>query len=141
MNRALLTVKWLMVATVCSFFSLLLAPGDVWAQTATPPAPTITSLIPRDGALLVQWFNYSNPSGSGITAHDLRYIRSDADATIDGNWTILSAVTRVASFYYVQGLTNGVEYHVQLRAVNAVGPGTRVFRLSHPLTLSVALSP
>ena len=100
-----------------------------------------------DGSTFVSWVSPADDGGANITSYDLRYIRSDADATIDGNWTILSAVTRVASFYYVQGLTNGVDpslsyqYHVQLRAVNAVGPGTRVFRLSHPLTLSVALSP
>ena len=115
MNRALLTVKWLMVATVCSFFSLLLAPGDVWAQTATPPAPTITSLIPRDGALLVQWFNYSNPSGSGITAHDLRYIRSDAADKSDANWIVRDSISTPGSGWWeitFGGLTNDVDYDV-----------------------------
>ena len=115
MNRALLTVKWLMVATVCSFFNMLLAPGDVWAQTATPPAPTITSLIPRDGALLVQWFNYSNPSGSGITAHDLRYIRSDAADKSDANWTVRDSISTPGSGWWeitIGGLTNDVDYDV-----------------------------
>ena len=124
--------------------------GDgAWSATATgtPQSPAAPGRVPHiigggsDGSIFVSWVSPADDGGANITSYDLRYIRSDADATIDGNWTILSAVTRVASFYYVQGLTNGVEYHVQLRAVNAVGPGTRVFRLSHPLTLSVALSP
>ena len=89
--------------------------GDgAWSATATgtPQSPAAPGRVPHtigggsDGSIFVSWVSPADDGGANITSYDLRYIRSDADATIDGNWTILSAVTRVASFYYVQGLTN-----------------------------------
>ena len=130
-SKAHLTGKWLMTATVCSFLFLLLlllalAPGSLRAQTTPPPAPEITSLTPRDGALIVAWFRCTHPNLPDLVAYDLRYIRSDADATIDANWTVLASIWTPGSGwcrYTLGGLTNDVDYDVQVRAVNSVGAG------------------
>ena len=60
--------------------------------------------------------------GSAITHYDLRYIRGDRDDTVDANWTLLEGATRTR-VYEITGLTNGITYHVQVRAVNALGRG------------------
>ena len=120
-----------MTATVCSFPFLLLlllalAPGSLRAQTTSPTVPGAPKYIEgvrQDGRIWVHWGSPYDDGGAVVTGYDLRYIRSDADTTVDGNWTIKLAVSTVAGWDYVMGLTNGVEYHVQVRAVNEVGAG------------------
>ena len=120
-----------MTATVCSFLFLLLlllalAPGSLRAQTTSPTVPGAPKYIEgvrQDGRIWVHWGSPYDNGGAVVTGYDLRYIRSDADTTVDGNWTIKLAVSTVAGWDYVMGLTNGVEYHVQVRAVNEVGAG------------------
>ena len=131
MSKAHLTGNWLMTATVCSFLFLLLLllalePGSLRAQTTSPTVPGAPKYIEgvrQDGRIWVHWGSPDDDGGAVVTGYDLRYIRSDADTTVDGNWTIKLAVSTVASWDYVMGLTNGVEYHVQVRAVNEVGAG------------------
>ena len=131
MSKAHLTGNWLMTATVCSFLFLLLlllalAPGSLRAQTTSPTVPGAPKYIEgvrQDGRIWVHWGSPYDDGGAVVTGYDLRYIRSDADTTVDGNWTIKLAVSTVAGWDYVMGLTNGVEYHVQVRAVNEVGAG------------------
>ena len=120
-----------MTATVCSFLFLLLLllalePGSLRAQTTSPTVPGAPKYIEgvrQDGRIWVHWGSPYDDGGAVVTGYDLRYIRSDADTTVDGNWTIKLAVSTVAGWDYVMGLTNGVEYHVQVRAVNEVGAG------------------
>ena len=108
--------------------------------TTPPPAPSAAEEA-GDGRILVTW-QAPNDSGVSITAYDLRYIRSDVPNKVDANWTLQEDIWSSGALQYdLSGLTNGVEYDVQVRAVNVFGDGPRVFRLSHPLTLSVALSP
>ena len=131
MSKAHLTGNWLMTATVCSFLFLLLLllalePGSLRAQTTSPTVPGAPKYIEgvrQDGRIWVHWGSPHDDGGAVVTGYDLRYIRSDADTTVDGNWTIKLAVSTVAGWDYVMGLTNGVEYHVQVRAVNEVGAG------------------
>ncbi len=97
--------------------------GDVIVDfsTVVPPAPAITSVTAGDRALAVVW---TSPAGPVITAFDVRYIRSDATDKADANWTVLdNAWTSGALQYTITGLTNGVEYDVQVRAENSAGPG------------------
>ena len=103
-----------------------------WSTTATGTPqevplgmPTIGSVSAGTGSLTVSW---STPSGgaSGITAYDLRYISTDADETVDANWTVEEDVwtTGFGSLEYVlTGLTDGTQYDVQVRAVNSAGDG------------------
>ena len=101
-----------------------------WSATAsaTPQtvadAPTINLITPGDGALAVSWSAPSDIGGSAITSYDVRYIRSDALDRADENWIVeFNAWTSGPLSYDLAGLTNGVGYDVQARAVNDAGDG------------------
>ncbi len=90
-----------------------------------PSAPTIDSVTPGDETLAVAWFAPASDGGRDITGYDLRYIRSDAPNKADVNWTEQPGIWSSGALQYtVSGLTNGVDYDVQVRAVNAVGAGS-----------------
>ena len=99
--------------------------GD-WSATVTatpatvPAAPNIAYAQAGSGRITITWFSPTSDGGSYITSYDLRYIRSDSD---DANWTLREDFKRTAGQYRIGGLTNGVAYHVQVRAVNAAGHG------------------
>ena len=106
-------------------FTLALALGNADAQTRTPAAPAIDSVSEGDRALTAAWSEPSNTGSSTITAYDLRYIRTDATDKADANWTPLEDVWSGAGDlrHTVTGLVNGVQYDVQVRAVNRQGDG------------------
>ena len=93
---------------------------------AAAPAPTIVSVTAGEASLTVLWNAPSDTGGSTITAYDLRHIRSDADKTVDSNWTVVEDVwTGSGNLQYtVTGLNGGIEYDIQVRAVNATGDGS-----------------
>ena len=90
-----------------------------------PGAPAIDSVTAGASTLTVAWSAPSSDGGSAITAYDLRHIRSDAANKGDANWTVVQdAWTGTGPLRYaVTGLTNGVQYDVQVRAVNTAGDG------------------
>ena len=112
----------LLFAAGCALLCLVLALGYASAQTP-PAAPTINFVSSGDSTLAVAW---TPPVGeTGITAYDVRHIRSDATDKSDANWTVVdNAWTFGALGYFITGLTNGTEYDVQVRAVNSHGDGT-----------------
>ena len=82
-----------------------------------------TPIVAGDHSLTVSW---DAPVASGLTiaAYDLRYIRTDADETMEANWTLVEDVWTIGFNpleYMLTGLTAGAEYDVQLRSVNAAG--------------------
>ena len=90
----------------------------------TLASPTINSLTPGDGALVVAWSAPANSGDASITGYDLRYIRSDESNKADANWTARDGVWSSGALQYtLGGLDNGVGYDVQVRAVNSVGSG------------------
>ena len=101
---------------------LALALGYASAQSV-PAAPTIDSVTSGDTTLTAAW---TAPAGeTGITAYDVRHIKTSADEMMDSNWTeVDDAWTSGALEYAITGLTNGTEYDVQVRAVNSNGDGT-----------------
>ena len=107
------------------------ADGDLpWSYTgvgtprATPSAPTIESLSSGDSSLTVQWSAPAEKGGAAIIGYDLRYIRSDAADKADADWAVEQGVWASGELEYtLSGLTNGTEYDVQVRAVNAAGDG------------------
>ena len=101
---------------------LVLALGYAIAQS-TPAAPTIDSVSPGDTTLTVAW---TAPAGeTGITAYDVRHIKTSGDETDDANWTVEdNAWTSGALQFTITMLDNGTEYDVQVRAVNSNGDGT-----------------
>ena len=100
-----------------------------WSATVTatpatvPTAPDLWSAAAGSGRITITWSGPASDGGSHITSYDLRYIRSDSDDSDDANWTLREDFSRTASSYRIGGLTNGVAYHVQVRAVNAAGDG------------------
>ena len=112
-----LPVKWLPLIAICVVLFLIAWPGVILAQTQVAP-PTIDSVTPGDGKLSIVW---TAPTGvTGITAYDLRHIRSDAADKADANWTVLDDVWSSGSgdlAYTLGDLDNGVGYDVQMRAV------------------------
>ena len=110
-----LLVKWLPLIAICLVLSLIVRTGGLLAQTPIA-APTINSVTPGDGRLTIGW---SAPAGvTGITAYDLRYIKTSEDETVDGNWTKTEAWTGSGDLdSTLGGLDNGVGYDVQMRTV------------------------
>ncbi len=112
-----LWVKWLPLIAIGVVLCLLVVPGGILAQTQVAP-PTIDTVTPGDGTLAIAW---TAPTGvTGITAYDLRHIRSDAADKADANWIALEDVWSSGSVdltYTLADLDNGVGYDVQMRAV------------------------
>ena len=90
-----------------------------------PGAASITSVTPGTSSLSVAWRSPVQTDGAAITAYDLRHIRSDAPSKADGNWRVLRRVwTGTGSLTHeLHNLTGGVQYDVQVRAVNSAGEG------------------
>ena len=122
--------------------SLVLDGGGAEAQTPVA-APTIESITPADGSLSVAW---TAPTGvTGISAYDLRHIRSDAPDKADADWTEIEDIWTSGSgdlTYTLGGLDNGVGYDVQLRTVTTTdgawsGTSTGTPRIPGPVITSV----
>ena len=111
----------LLLAAGCVLLSLALALGYVSAQTP-PAAPTIDSVTSGDTTLTLAW---SAPAGeTGITAYDVRHIKTSEDESMDSNWAVVDdAWTSGALEYTIAILDNGTQYDVQVRAVNSNGDG------------------
>ena len=115
----------IVLAALCAFFCLVLAPDIVRAQpVTTPAAPAIDSLTPFNGASTVAWSAPADDGGGAITAYDLRSIRRDAPDKADANWTVRDSVwTSGELSYTITGLDTSARHHVQIRAVNSAGDG------------------
>ena len=99
----------------------------VYGHRATPAPPSVSAVTPGSDSLTVNWSAPSFMRGGSITSYDLRYIPTVADETEESNWTVLERVWRRgegALTEEVTGLVGGREYDVQVRGVNAEGPGT-----------------
>lgn len=91
------------------------SPPESGRPQTSPSAPQITGVAAADGALSVEFAAPSSDGGASITNYEY--------STDDGvTWTPRSPAA-TSSPILVAGLTNGTEYEVRLRAVNAVGPG------------------
>ena len=106
----------LLSAAGFALLCLVLALGYASAQSP-PAAPTVDAVTSGDTTLTVAW---SAPAGeTGITAYDVRHIKTSEDETDDANWAVEdNAWTSGALEYIITGLTNGTEYDVQVRAVD-----------------------
>ena len=89
------------------------------AIPATTPDP-VTELIatPGNSQATLTWIPGSD-GGSPILYYEIRQ-RSGTDPYTP--WTIMVGSTGATTSYVVTGLTNGVTYWFQVRAVNAIGP-------------------
>ena len=101
-----------------------MATGHVGAQS-TLGAPTITSVTATTNSLTVSWSAPPDNGGSAITAYDVRHIPTGAADKADSNWTVEDAWSTGGGSlgHDIKDLLDGVEYDVQVRAVNANGEG------------------
>ena len=103
------------------------AAGIMAVLTNTPSAPTITPQIVTDAdSMTVAWSAPDHDGGSPIIAYDLRYILTNADETVESNWTVLEEVWAAGGGslqYVITGLTARTQYDVQVRAASSVGAG------------------
>ena len=103
--------------------------NGAWSATVSgkaatvPTAPRLAYAVPRSGQIIITWSSPVSDGGSEITSYDLRYIRSDTEDSVYLNWTFREDFSQGAGSYRIRGLTNGVAYHVQVRAINAAGAG------------------
>ena len=85
-----------------------------------------TPIVAGDHSLTVTWRAPIEAGDSTPIAYGLRYIRTDADEAVEADWTLVETIWKFGFDpleYVLTGLTPGVQYDVQLRAVNAVGTG------------------
>ena len=103
--------------------------NGAWSTTVSGKAATVPTdpylgyAVAGNGQIRIVWSSPDSDGGADIASYDLRYIRSDEDDSDDANWTLKEDFSRTASAYRIRGLTNAVAYHMQVRAVNAAGPG------------------
>ena len=89
-------------------------------------APEVHQVTAGTYSLTVSWAAPSLDGGSAIIAYDLRHIRSDAANKGDANWTVVQDVWTGsgALSYELAGLDGGIQYDVQVRAVNSTSDGS-----------------
>ena len=89
--------------------------------------PTIGTVTPNAGFVTVSWNAPVERGTADIVSYDLRHVPTTDDGTVDSNWTVVETVwsaTVEGDFEYnVTGLVVGTRYDVQVRAVDAEGPG------------------
>ena len=84
-------------------------------SAVAPSAPTITGITPGNGQLSVAFTAPSSDGGSTITNYEY--------STDNGMMWTARSPSQTTSPIVIAGLTNGTEYQVRVRAVNAVGAG------------------
>ena len=104
----------------CAVLCVLIVADQASAQTP-PEAPATPTTMPRTNRISVYW---TAPTGTGITAYDVRYIRADAPDKADASWTLVDpAWTSGALEYRMDDLRDEIRYEIQVRAVNSGGDG------------------
>ena len=93
----------------------------------TVSSPIIrTPTVPGDHSLTLNWRAPIETGKPVITSYDLRYTPTGSDETVETEWTLVQDVWTIGFSpleYVLEGLTTGVQYDLQLRAVNAAGSG------------------
>ena len=93
-----------------------------WSDTTqstgatVPGQPSCCLFAFWDETLWLSWSNPDHDGGAGITHYEVRLVRTDVEAT-----PFLDTTTDHR--YQFNGLTNHVEYKMQVRAVNRAGSG------------------
>ncbi len=98
-----------------------------------PSVPMITSIVGRDGRLIVGWVPPADTGGSPLTRYVLT---AQAGTTLVRVRTDPSATNATLS-----GLTNGVSYRVSLKARNALGVSPATTQRARPHAATVAGPP
>ena len=112
--------------------------GNAASRPATPggvpSAPEALSTDVGDGRVTLRWEAPRADGGAEVTSYE---IRSSAAEQSPGAWTDVGLERQAV----VDGLTNGVAYVFEVRAVNAVGFGTVASTAATPWVASVPDAP
>ena len=94
-----------------------------------PSAPTGLTARSESETITVMWGVPADDGGSAITGYQIRYRMED------GQWTNWMAVDGGASAmsYTIMGLTNGIGYDIEVRAVNSVDAGDAAMTRATPM--------
>ena len=95
----------------------------IYGHRSTPGAPTISAVMQGQNALTVTWSAPTTVGASEVTSYDVRYIPSSATDKGDDRWRLVTGAATSILSYALGGLADGVEYDIQVRAVNAKGGG------------------
>ena len=88
-----------------------------------PTAPAIVSVDAGDGALIISWTEPADIGGLNIQGYDVRYIPAEENNP-GATWTEEQDVWTLGSLEHtITGLTNGVRYDLELRALTSAGAG------------------
>ena len=90
-----------------------------WGGPGTPDAPTLTAV---SNSLQVSWSPPTSPGALAITGYELRHCNNSGDCSADDSWTIVSS-SGTDTTATISGLSNGITYQVQVRALNGAGLG------------------
>ena len=93
---------------------------------AVPGAPTNLSSIA--GSTILTWLWEAPATGGPVASYEYRY---GTQSALSGGWTNVNALTGVVLI----GLTNGVFYYFQVRAVNAGGTGPETASSAAPVAV------
>ncbi len=105
------------------FLSRLPRPEESLDRSDLPPqAPATLRTVAGDRTVTLRW-EPGPGNGAPITRWDYRY-RVASDSTWLRNWTAVPEGTARTSIFIATGLTNGVQYAFQVRAVSRSTPGT-----------------
>ena len=86
------------------------------ASTQLSTAPVIQVVTPGYRSLGVGWNLPTGVIDRDVASYDLRYIQSDASDKADANWEVKSFLP-IRTQAILKGLTDGVQYDVQVRVV------------------------
>ena len=115
--------------------------GTVSATPTTPAEPTMPGppqnlmATPGNGEVTLMWDEPADTGGAAITRYDYRSYLTGGTApeTWEDAGTALTAT--------VSGLTNGMSYTFEVRAVNSVDPGTAVTGTATPMADAAPMTP
>ena len=97
--------------------------GEASQATATPgrapSAPMGLTARVESETITVMWGMPADNGGSAITGYQARYRMNGGQWT---NWMMVEGGANATS-YTMTGLSNGIGHEVEVRAVNAIGPG------------------
>ena len=119
------TTMWVADISEDKIYAYVMPSGDGPPDPGTSGAPRIRLVTSSGSGLSIAW-NARPGGGSTVTSYDLRHIRSDAPDRADANWTVVEDVWTPGSgplSFELTGLTSGVQYDVQVRAVVGAANG------------------
>ena len=99
---------------------------EISRSPGAPGAPEMNPISPGSSLLSITWDAPSDTGSSAISSYSLRYRRTGTNGPGDAPWTVVHGISSPSlgnPSYDLVGLQPNVQYDVQVRAVNATGPG------------------